>query len=142
MILRRYSLFEFHVTDCALSLSGVQMRRCVLFAMLLASSPVSAQQVGSEDSTFADGILVTSSDVLTCPYKLVQPVTVSITEDYGQDTRNRVFQKLRDQARRAAADAVVLVTKGGAHMTMWAWTRREYTGRAIRYVDRSCAPTQ
>lgn len=118
------------------------MRRWALAALLFASSIANAQQVGTEDSTFADGILVTSSDVLTCPYKFVQPVTVSITEDWGADTRDRVFQKLRDQARRVAADAVVLVTKGGAHMTAWAWTRREYTGRAIRYVDRGCAPMQ
>jgi uncharacterized protein YbjQ (UPF0145 family) len=67
-------------------------------------------------------------------------VTVSATEDYGADTRPKIFQKLRDEAVKLGADAVVLVTKGGSHMTMWAWTRREYTGRAIRYVDRSCAP--
>lgn len=117
------------------------LQRLALLAMLLSTS-VAAQQVGSDDSTFADGILVTSSDVTNCPYRFVQPVTVSITEDWGQDARARVFDKLRDLARKTGADAVVLVTKGNAHMTMWAWTRREYTGRAIRYVDRGCAPTQ
>lgn len=99
-----------------------------------------AQQVGSDDFTFEDGILVTSSDVLTCPYRFVQPVTINITEDYGADTRQRIFGKLRDQAKKVAADAVVLVQKGGGHMTLWAWNRRSYTGRAIRYIDRSCAP--
>lgn len=108
----------------------------------LAESAASAQQVGSDDFTFENGILVTSADVTTCPYRLVQPVTVSVTEDYGEDSRAKIFQKLRDQAVRLGADAVVLVTKGGSHMTMWAWTRREYTGRAIRYVDRSCAPKE
>ena len=113
------------------------------FATILAlSSATLAQQVGSDDSTFENGILVTSSDVTTCPYRLVQPVTVSVTEDYGADTRPKIFQKLRDQAVKYGADAVVLVAKGGTHMTMWAWTRREYTGRAIRYVDKACAPTR
>lgn len=118
------------------------MRRWILFfgILSLGSAPASAQQVGSDDTTFDNGILVTSSDVTTCPYRLVQPVTVSATEDYGADTRPKIFQKLRDEAVKLGADAVVLVTKGGSHMTMWAWTRREYTGRAIRYVDRSCAP--
>jgi uncharacterized protein YbjQ (UPF0145 family) len=115
--------------------------RC-LFAILVLAGSASAQQVGNDDSTFENGILVTSSDVTTCPYRLVQPVTVSITEDYGADTRARIFQKFRDQATKLGADAIILVTKGGRHMTMWAWTRREYGGRAIRYVDRQCAPKQ
>ena len=113
----------------------------VLALVYLAScSPALAQQVGSDDSTFEDGLLVTSSDVLNCPYRFVQPVTANITEDYGADSRQRIFGKLRDQAKKIAADAVILVQKGNGHMTAWAWNRRVYTGRAIRYVDRTCAP--
>ncbi len=115
----------------------------ILSAPLLALTlPANAQQVGSDDATFADGILVTSGDVSTCPYRLVQPVTISMTEDYGADTRGKIFQKFRDQAIKLGGDAVVLVTKGGRHMTMWAWTRREYVGRVIRYVSRDCAPKE
>ena len=119
------------------------MLRHTVLAVSLAVSvlPASAQQVGSDDSTFEDGILVTSSDVQTCPYRFVQPVTINVTEDYGADTRPKIFGKLRDQAKKLAADAVVLVQKGGGHMTAWAWNRRSYTGRAIRYVDRKCAPS-
>jgi hypothetical protein len=47
---------------------------------------------------------------------------------------------LRAKAIKAGADAVLLVTKGKTHMSAWAWNRREYTGRAVRYVDRTCAP--
>ena len=113
------------------------------FLIFLAGSiatAAAAQQIGSDDSTFEDGILVTSSDVLTCPYRFVQPVTINVTEDYGTDSRERIFRKLRDQAKKLSADAVVLVQKGGGHMTAWAWNRRSYTGRAIRYVDRNCGP--
>jgi hypothetical protein len=99
-----------------------------------------AQQIGSDDATFADGILVTSGDVTTCPYRLVQPISVNMTEDYNADTRAKLFAKFRREAIRIGADAVVLVVKGDKHMTAWAWSRREYTGRAIRYVDRQCAP--
>jgi hypothetical protein len=110
--------------------------------LVVLSAPVLAQQVGSEDSTFENGILVTSSDVTTCPYRLVQPISINVTTDYGGNGRAVIFQKLRDQAVKLGADAVVLVTEGGRHMTMWAWTRQEYTGRAIRYVDRACAPKE
>lgn len=112
---------------------------CTIAASLLAA-PCGAQEVGSDDFTFEDGILVTASDVTTCAYRVVQPVTASVTEDYGADSRAKIFGKLRAQAVKAGADAVLLVTKGKTHMTAWAWNRREYTGRAIRYVDRSCAP--
>ena len=118
------------------------LRQAALATCLVAfAMPCSAQQVGSDDSTFEDGILVTSSDVQTCPYRFVQPVTINVTEDFGADTRPKIFRKLRDQAKKVAADAIVLVQKGGGHMTAWAWNRRSYTGRAIRYVDRKCAPT-
>lgn len=121
-----------------------RMKRALILAalMLASATPALSQEVGSDDSTFADGILVTSADVQSCPYRIVQPITVNVTTDYNADTRPKIFAKLRIEAKNAGADAVVLVTKGGKHMTVWAWTRREYTGRAIRYVDRKCAPTK
>lgn len=111
-------------------------------AVLMLGTPCAAQQVGNDDSTFADGVLVTSADVLTCPYRFVQPVTANVTEDYGGNGRAVIFSKLRDSAKALGADAVVLVVKGKGHMSAWAFSRRSYTGRAIRYVDRTCAPTQ
>lgn len=119
------------------------MRKLVILAGLAFSTsviPCSAQQVASVDSTYENGVLVTSADVLTCPYSLIQPVTVNVTEDYGADSRAKIFGKFRIGAIKLAADAVVLVTKGSKHMTAWAWTCREYTGRAVRYLDRTCAP--
>ncbi|MDB5691073.1 MAG: hypothetical protein JWO81_136 [Alphaproteobacteria bacterium] len=119
------------------------MRRiALLLALVGAATAAASQQVDSGDSTFVDGILVTSSDVTTCPYHFVQPVSVSVTTDWGGNGRSVIFEKLRNQARKIGADAVVLVSKGGKHMTAWAWTRREYNGGAIRYVDRRCAPSR
>jgi hypothetical protein len=109
--------------------------------LVVGATPVVAQQIGTADSTYEEGILVTSADVLTCPYRLIQPITVNVTEDYNADTRAKIFGKFRTAAKKLNAEAVVLVVKGGKHMTAWAWTRREYTGNAIRYVDRACAPS-
>ena len=63
-------------------------------------------------------ILVTSADVVTCPYHLVQPITVSSTEDYGLASRNAIFSKLRDHAAKLGADAVVLVVNDGGHISL------------------------
>lgn len=111
------------------------------FAGISLTSPILAQEVGSDDYTFVDNILVTGSDVTSCPYRFVEAITISVTEDYGKDTREKIHGKLREKAIKIGADAVVLVIKGKTHATAWAWNRREYTGRAIRYVDRSCAPS-
>ena len=120
------------------------MRRAFLLISLSLAAPATAQQVGNEDSTYEDGILVTAEDVTTCPYHFIGPVYISSGEDWMTSgyNRDKVFEKLRNAAKKMAADAVVLVQRGGSHMTMWSWDRREYTGRAIRYVDRSCAPKQ
>lgn len=135
----------------ALVVNGGSMRQLVAqsgwylalsLSVVLSAAPAPAQMVGNDDSTYVDGVLVTSVDVTTCPYRMVEPITVSVTEDWGADSRGKIFQKLRDKAKKLGADAVVLVTKGGKHMTAFAWSRREYTGRAIRFVDRTCAPNQ
>ena len=120
------------------------MRRLLVIACSAAlATSAHAQQVGSLDSTFADGVLVTSGDVLTCPYKFVGPVRINVTEDYGGGKdRTKLYAKLRNEAKSQAADAVVLVQRGGSHMSAFAFSRREWTGRAIRYVDRSCAPKE
>jgi|GEM_PF-3618442 len=109
---------------------------------LTSGSPCLAQQVANDDSTYADGVLVTSADVLTCPYALIQPITTNVTEDYGADSRAKIFGKFRVEAQKLGADAVVLVEKGTQHLTAWAWHRRSYSGKAIRFVDRNCAPTR
>ena len=120
----------------------MMLRSVLAMAFIVGATPSAAQQIGTTDYTFFDGILVTSADIPTCPYRLVQPITVNVTEDYNADRRGKIFGKFRTAAKKLNADAVVLVVKGDKHMTAWAWTRREYTGNAIRYVDRACAPSQ
>ena len=112
----------------------------ILTILLATGSAALGQQVANEDYTYDEGVLVTSADVLTCPYSFMQPVTVNVTEDYGADSRAKIFGKFRVEAKKLDADAVVLVGKGNQHLTAWAWHRRSYTGRAIHYVDRQCAP--
>ena len=115
-----------------------------LLPLIFTPSSAGAQQVGSEASTYEDEVLVTADDVMTCPYHLIGPVYISSGEDFMTSGYNRakVYGKLRNAAKKMAADAVVMVQRGSTHLSMWSWDRREYTGRAIRYVDRSCAPKQ
>ena len=79
------------------------------------STTINTQEVGSEDYTFEANILVTGNDVTSCPYRFVEAITIGVTEDYGADTRGKIYGKLRAKAVKIGADAVVLVTKGKKH---------------------------
>ena len=104
-----------------------------------------AQQLpAGEISSFADGILVTSNDVTTCPYSLIGAASVNMrSHSYSlKELRDdAVGAKLRTRAKKMGADAVVLVTIGETHMTLTALRSTPITGRAIRYADKACAPT-
>lgn len=116
-------------------------------AIGLASIPagLSAQQLPAGTiSSYADGILVTSNDVTSCPYTLVGTVSVNMrAHSYSlKELHNEAIgDKLRKSAKKMGADAVVLATVGESHMTLTSLRSTPITGRAIRYADKACAPT-
>lgn len=112
--------------------------------MLLAIAALAmamVQDVGMADSTYSAGILVTSKDVTTCPYRVIAPVSVGKRGDFSSTGFAAVYQKLREKAAKLGADAVILVTIGEKHVTAFSFGQRNAAGRAIQYVDKSCAPT-
>lgn len=113
-------------------------------SLIFVPSFAAAQQVQSGGITsFADGILVTSDDVTTCPYGVVGSVSVNMrARSYSlkELQGDAIGAKLRKSAKNLGADAVVLVTIGQSHMTLTALRSTPVTGRAIKYVDTACAP--
>ena len=75
------------------------------------------QDVGMAESTYSAGILVTSKDVTTCPYRVIAPVSVGKRGDFSSVGFAAVYQKLREKAAKIGADAVILVTIGESHVT-------------------------
>ncbi len=112
-----------------------------LVTMLVPVGSVIAQEVGIAPSSFADGVLVTTKDVTTCPYRTIGPVSASASIEFSNGSQANLFYKLRLKAKKMGADAVVLVTLGERHMTAFSFGKRDGIGRAIQYVDRACAPT-
>lgn len=114
---------------------------CGVALLTVAPIVAHAQQVGDDDSLYVDGVLIRGGDVTDCPYRVVQPVSISVTEDYdGPNNREKIRGKFLKEAKRIKADAIVKIERGDTHMTAWAWSRREYHALAVRYVDKSCAP--
>lgn len=110
----------------------------------LSSAVAAAQQLPADRlSSFADGVLVTSSDVTTCPYTTIGAVSANMrAHSYSlKELRaEEIGAKLRKSAKKMGADAVVLVTIGETHMTLTALRSTPVTGRAIKYADAACAP--
>ena len=113
--------------------------------LMLMSSPVGAQQIPTAPLTsYVDNMLVTSTDVTTCPYALIGTVSVNMrAHSYSlkELEADAIAAKLRDKARKLGAEAVILVTVGQTHMTLTSLRSTPITGRAIRYVKPDCAPT-
>lgn len=118
--------------------------RCLLFlALAIGATSASAQQLGVPRSTYADGILVTTGDA-ACPYTALGAVSANMRVLGWQSDPSdaQIFAKLRKNAAKEGADGVVLVTIGHPHMTLMSPRSIPVTGRMIRYLNRSCAPTQ
>lgn len=107
----------------------------------LFSNNASAQEVAATGSNYADGILVTTKDVTSCPYHVIGTVRVSASIEFSSTSEARMFAKLREKAKKVGADAVIVVTVSDARMTAFSFSKRDAMGRAIQYVDRTCAPT-
>ena len=88
-------------------------------------------------------MLVTSGDVSSCPYQPLATVSVNMrAHSYALKELETaaIADKLRHNARKMGADAVVLVTVGQTHMTLTSLRSTPVTGRAIKYIDPNCAP--
>ena len=111
---------------------------------LFAAVPALSQQIPTAPLvSYADGVLVTSNDVSSCPYRPLATVSVNMrAHSYALKELETaaITEKLRLKAHKMGADAVVLVTVGQTHMTLTSLRSTPVTGRAIKYIDPNCAP--
>lgn len=88
------------------------------------------------------GVFVSTGDIKNCPYRVVGSVSANMrmTLTYGGSDEG-ALRKLGRKAAKMDADAVILATIGPERTTAFAWSSRAVTGRVIRFVDKSCAPS-
>jgi hypothetical protein len=93
-----------------------------------ASHPVRAQS----------DIVVTEGDVTDHKYRVVGDISVNVnkTTIFDADpTREKVDEKLREEAAKLGADAVVLVRYGSVGIGLMSWGSLDGKGRAIVFTD-------
>jgi len=87
-------------------------------------------------STIVDGVLVSENDITDKPYKVLGDIKVTVrkTTIFNADpTRAQVDEKLRKQAKKMGADAVVLVRYGTVGIGLTSWGVLDGQGRAVKF---------
>ena len=83
-------------------------------------------------------IVVTEADITDHKYKVLGDieVTVNKTTIFNEDpTREQVNEKLKEEAAKLGADAVILVRYGTVGISLLSWGSLNGKGRAIVFVD-------
>jgi uncharacterized protein YbjQ (UPF0145 family) len=99
------------------------------------AAPAAPAAVPAEP-TIVDGVLVSENDVTDKPYKVLGDIKVTVrkTTIFNADpTRAQVDEKLRKQAKKMGADAVLLVRYGTVGIGLTSWGVLDGQGRAVKF---------
>lgn len=83
-------------------------------------------------------IIVTSEDITDRPYTTVGELTVTVnkTTIFNADpTPALVDERLREEAAKLGADAVILARYGTVGISAFSWGSLDGRGRAVRFVE-------
>ena len=83
-------------------------------------------------------ILVTETDITNHKYKVLGDIEVTVhkTTIFNKDPTNEpVNEKLKEEAAKLGADAVILVRYGTVGISLTSWGSLNGKGRAIVFVD-------
>lgn len=87
--------------------------------------------------TRASAIIVSENDITDRKYKSLGDITATVnkTTIFNADpTREMVADKLREEAAKLGADAVILVRYGNVGISFMSWGSLEGKGRAIKFT--------
>jgi hypothetical protein len=100
------------------------------------SKPATAGATASRAPTPVDQIQIIEGDVTDKPYKSLGDVSVTVnkvTIFNADPTRDMVNQRVRAEAAKLGADAVIQVRYGTVGMSALSWGSLDGKGRAIVY---------
>ena len=90
------------------------------------------------EATLAAEIIITEEDILDREYVTLGDINVSVSKTtiFNKDPTNEmVAEKLKVEASKLGADAVILVRYGTVGVSMMSWGKLDGNGRAIKFVD-------
>lgn len=97
-----------------------------------------AQAASTAAPTSPESILLMEGDLTDRPYETVADIEVTVNKSTIFDpdpTRAAVDQKLREEAAKLGADAVILVRYGTVGVSLLSWGSLDGQGRAVTFVN-------
>ncbi|QXX78987.1 hypothetical protein HC956_08135 [Alcaligenes faecalis] len=88
--------------------------------------------------TNASEILITESDIENRKYERLGDLTVTVNKTtvfHADPTKEMVNDKLKAEAAKLGANAVIHVTYGNTGVSFFSWGSLEGKGRAIRFIE-------
>lgn len=86
----------------------------------------------------AQDVIVTEADIGDRKYKVLGDIDVKVNKTtifHKDPTKEQVNEKLKEQAAKLGADAVILVRYGTVGVTGFSWGSLNGKGRAIAFLD-------
>ncbi len=82
-------------------------------------------------------IQMTEKDITDRPYQTLAELDVTVNKTtlfHADPTRELVREKLKEEAAKLDADAVVLIRYGTVGVGLWSWGSLEGKGRAVKFT--------
>ena len=101
-----------------------------------ANSDASKSEMLSQ--TPIEKIVITDKDISDRPYKILGDIKVSVSKSaiyFPDPTREMVDERLREEAAKLKADAVILVRYGTVGISVFSWGKLDGRGRAIAFLQ-------
>ena len=119
---------------CAIVVWGVS--GCATWSTSSVDTDASTPTAMSGQPTQSEKIIVTESDYSDRKYSSLGDVTVTVNKTtvfHDNPTKEMVNQKLREEAAKLGADAVIFVRYGTLGVSPLSWGSLEGKGRAIKF---------
>ncbi len=98
--------------------------------------PTVGAQAAPNSSRPISEIIITENDITDRTYTVLGDISIGVrkTTIFNRDpTREQADQKLREEAAKLGADAVVLVRYGSVGVSAWSWGALDAKGRAVKF---------
>ncbi len=107
--------------------------------METASAPAAAAAAASVETPIsAADIILTEKDITDRKYETLADLEVTVNKTtifHADPTKELVAEKLKEEAAKLNADAVILVRYGTVGIGLFSWGSLDGKGRAIKFVN-------
>jgi uncharacterized protein YbjQ (UPF0145 family) len=116
--------------------AAVALTGCATWSTSSVKPTAEAKAVHAVPARALSEIIITENDITDRPYTTLGDISVDVNKTtlfHKDPTREQADQKLREEALKLGADAVVLVRYGTVGVSAFSWGSLNAKGRAVKF---------